>query len=267
MRQTGESGCGRITVRSLALRLPHGFRIDEHAHAWSQLVHAGSGVLTVLGEQGSWVVPPARAVWVPAGLRHAVETTGSARLRTLYLCPDFAVRLPAICAVIHVSGLLRELILRIVEMGMLRSAVESHDRLAQLVLDEIRSTSEAPLRLPIPVDPRARLVAERVQAEPAAQVSLAQLTHGVGASARTIERVFVRETGMTFGRWRQQARLLHALRSLASGASVTTAGLDAGYESVSAFIAMFRKSLGTTPGRYFGLVRKDAAAGVSHSQE
>ncbi|MBL8735634.1 MAG: helix-turn-helix transcriptional regulator [Planctomycetes bacterium] len=150
-----------------------------------------------------------------------------------------------------VSALLRELILATLEVGYLHERIPEQARLAGVLLDRVRVTDEVPLQLPWPSDPRARRVAERAQADLADGTPLAGLADGSGASVRTLERLFVRDTRMTFGRWRQQARLLQALRLLAAGESVTSAGLSVGFASTSAFVAMFRRALGKTPGRWF----------------
>jgi len=243
----------RILVRSLGLHLPSGHELPPHAHPWDQLVHATEGVMTVTVEAGSWVVPPARAVWIPAGLVHAVRTRGRVRMRTLYLRPDLADRVeaawPATCRVVAVSSLARELVLAILRIGMLLEGDAHHRRLVELLAHELRGTGEAPLELRTPLDPRARQVADAIRADPASTSTLAELAGHGGASPRTIERLFRRDTGLTFVGWRQRARALHALERLVTGDTVTEAALAAGYDSTSAFIAMFRRVLGTTPGR------------------
>ena len=249
-----------LAIRSLALRLPRGHCIGSHSHAWPQLIYATAGVMTVRASGGTWVVPPQRAVWVPAGSRHEIEITGRVAMRTLYLRPGIAAGLPRRCFVVNVSPLLRELVLHIVALGMLDEANPEHARLVGVVVDQITRTDAAPLELRLPVDPRARRIADRICASPARAAdgsdSLCALAQGSGASRRTLERIFVEQTGMSFGRWRQQVRLLHALRALADGSTVTQAGLDVGYESTSAFIAMFKRVLGTTPGRYYARVQE-----------
>ena len=240
-----------IAVRSLGLRLPPHHRIERHTHDWHQLVYATEGVMTVDTPVGSWVVPPHRAVWIPAGCEHTVRMTGVVRMRTVYLRPDLVDRVPAACCVIHVSSLLRELILETLRLGMLADDVPEHVRLAGVLVDQIAHTGEAPLRITRPTDARARVVAEQAQADLSTTPSIAQLARGSGASVRTVERLFLLETGMTFGRWLQHVKVHHALERLAAGESVTAAGHAVGYDSTSAFIAMFKRVLGTTPGNYF----------------
>jgi AraC-like DNA-binding protein len=240
-----------IAVRSLALRFASGHVVDEHAHPWGQMVYATEGVMTVTTPVGTWVVPPNRAAWVPAETVHSLRATDRVYLRTLYLRPDLSAALPRDCRVLAVSGLLRELVLATLAAGMLHERVPEQARLAGVLLDQIRLTDEVPLQLPWPKDLRARRVADLAASDLVDSSPLAVLAEGSGASVRTLERLFVRDTRMTFGRWRQQARLLHALRLLAAGDSVTSAGISVGFASTSAFVAMFRRALGKTPGRWF----------------
>lgn len=240
-----------IAVRSLGLHLPSGHHIEPHRHPWHQLEYATQGVMTVETAEGTWVVPPHRAVWVPAGLMHAVRMTGAVRMRTLYLRPGPEDGLARSGCVIYVTPLLRELILETMRLGMLRDDVPEHARLHAVLADQLRQTREASLRIRYPSDPRARRVAESAREDLSEARSLSELAEGCGASVRTIERLFVLETGMTFGRWLQRAKALHALERLAAGDSVTEAALATGYDSTSAFIAMFKRVLGTTPGAYF----------------
>src|SRR5262249_11398243 len=151
---------------------------------------------------------------------------------------------------INIPSLLRELILRISRIGVLdrRKPTEAH--LISVLLDELVSVSDVPLQLPMPRDPRARRLATALQAQPRDEGSVAALAEDAGASRRTMERLFLAETKMTVGEWRRRLRLLHGVRLLAGGESVTNAALDAGYASTSAFIAAFKRTFGVTPSRY-----------------
>ena len=240
-----------IVVRSASLRFPTGFRIAVHEHPWGQMVYATEGVMTVSTPAGSWVIPAHRAAWVPGRTRHEILTTGSVRMRTLYLRPDVAAQLPRLCSVLSVSPLLRELVLETLRLGMLHDDVDEERSLAQVLVAQIKATPEIPLDMAWPTDARARRVAEKAQKHLDKAMALDDLAQGSGASVRTLERLFLRETGLTFVRWRQQARLLEALRRLATGESVTSTAFCVGYRSTSAFVAMFRRALGVTPARYF----------------
>jgi AraC-like DNA-binding protein len=240
-----------LDIRSYAVELSTAHKIHKHSHDWHQLIYASRGVMTVNTSTGSWVVPSRRAVWVPAGIEHEVEMSASVSVRTLYLRTGLSDVLPKDCCVVNVSLLLRELILRTVEIGMLNRNVETHKHLIDVILDQFRTLPTIPLNLPMPADIRAVRVAEIVRQNPGGAKSLDHLAKKIGASKRTIERLFQTETEMTFGKWRQQLRMLHALRLLAAGETVTTAALEVGYDSTSAFISAFKTAVGTTPGRYY----------------
>jgi AraC-like DNA-binding protein len=153
------------------------------------------------------------------------------------------------CRVLSVTPLLRELILRVVDLVALDGRIDSHTRLLSVLLDEMSAAPLTPLLLPMPADPRAAAIARHVLEDPAAALGLAALARRYGAGRRTAERLFRRETGISFGLWQQKARMLTAVRLLAEGHSVTGAGMDAGYTSVSAFIAAFKRTFGCTPGK------------------
>lgn len=241
----------RFQIRTLALNLPNGHAIHSHFHEWHQLIYASRGVMTVNTTSGTWVVPSKRAVWVPAGIDHEIRMTGAVWMRTLYLSPKLKASLPGHCHVIDVSPLLRELILHTIDIGMLDRDVPGQRRLIGVIVDQLNSVAAVPLKLPMPSDSRALRIAEALRESPGDTTSLSHLSKQSGASKRTIERLFQTETEMSFGKWRQQLRLLHALRLLALGESVTGAALEVGYDSTSAFISAFKTVLGTTPGRYY----------------
>lgn len=238
-------------VVGAAADFEHGFRIPFHSHRRGQLVYAASGVMTVTTLEGTWVVPPERAVWVPGGVEHQIRMSGRVEMRTLYLSGAAVRELPPGCCVVAVSPLLRQLLLRVVAMPQPYPLGEAEERLVDVLLDEIEATPIAPLHLPRPSDPRVRRVADALLEAPEDDRGLSDWARTAGASPRTLERLFHRETAMSFGAWRRQLRLLSALERLASGESVTTVALALGYESTSAFIAMFRRNLGRTPGSYF----------------
>ena len=238
-------------IAAMAKDFPDGHRIAPHRHRRSQLVFAAEGVMVVSTTQGTWVVPPNRAVWMPAETEHSIRSWGNVAMRTLYIRADAAGPLPGKCCVIAVSPLLRELILRAVELPLLYDERGPAGRVMALILDEIRTLPELPLHLPWPADPRLRRLCEAIRGDPASERRLEDWAADVGASSRTLARLFRRETGMSFGAWRQQVRLVDALGRLATGQPVTTVALDLGYQSPSAFTSMFRRALGRAPTRYF----------------
>lgn len=228
-----------------------GHVVPPHFHDRDQLVYASQGVMTVLTSAGFWVVPTLRAVWIPAGVAHSISMTGRVTMRTLYFRPRLARALPRECCVVNVSALLRELIFHACSFQTLKRRIPRQRHLIDLISDELEAIQMVPLQLPHLSDPRARRIAEIVLAKPSSSLTLGQLSKGTGASKRTLERLFRDQTGMTFGKWRQQLRLMHAVRLLAGGAKVTHAALEAGYSTPSAFICMFKKVLGITPALYF----------------
>jgi AraC-like DNA-binding protein len=225
--------------------------IPKHSHPEDQLIFASAGVMTVRTKHGIWVVPPMRAVWIPADTTHSVATRGRVSMRTLYFAAKLVQPSNTKCFVMNVSPLLRELILHACKFHKLRRKDAVHRRIIEIIVDQLEGAHSIPLQLPHPTDARASRVVEALLADPGKQRTLEELCEECGASKRTIERLFLAETKMTFRQWRQQLRLLHAMQLLASGEKVTGAAMDAGYSSASAFIAMFRRQLGETPKRYF----------------
>jgi len=246
----------------LSAELEDGQVIPEHSHPEDQLLFASQGVMTVHTSQGVWVVPPLRAVWIPANTPHSVVISGTVSMRTLYVQPRLRPSLPKRCFVMSVSPLLKELILHACGFSRLHNRAPVERRVVEIIVDQLGAVETIPLQLSDPVDARARRVIEALAANPGDSRRLEKLCRGCGASKRTIQRLFLEETKMTFRRWRQQFRLLHAMQRLASGEKVIAAALEAGYNSTSAFISMFRKQLGTTPARYLQL----QSNGGKHSQ-
>ncbi len=237
-------------VRSLALTLRPGAHVGAHRHPWAQLVFAFSGVMRVSTDAETWLTPATKAIWLPAKVDHRIDIQGEVAMRTLYLAPERAVSLPIEPATLAVEPLLRELILHIVRLGMLAPRRPEHDRLAGVLVDLLGQARREDLSLPLPGDPRARTAALRLQHAPGEASDLARLAADSGASLRTLQRLFPRETGLTLTAWRQKARLIHAMARLASGDRVTTAALDSGYQNVGAFISAFSRQFGVTPGQY-----------------
>jgi AraC-like DNA-binding protein len=237
-------------VRSLALGFHAVAHIDWHAHGWGQLVFAASGVMWVETERTAWVVPPTRAIWIPAGLRHRIAFRGETALRTLYLGPTRAAALPGAAAALEVAPLLRELILHILRLGMLSPARPEQDRLAGVLADLLGAARAQDLWLPLPRDARARALADQIHARPEDPRDLADLARTAGASLRTLQRVFPRETGLALEAWRRKARLIYAVERLAAGDSVTDTAYACGYVSVGGLITAFSRQFGMTPGAW-----------------
>jgi AraC-like DNA-binding protein len=234
-------------IRCLAATYYGGYHIAPHRHVWGQLIYAAAGLMRVRAGGMLWIVPPARAVWVPAGAEHEIRALGDFAMRTLYFPAGMVAHLAGECCALDVPPLLRELVLELVERCPIDDADGPAMRLAAVALDRIAAARTLPLQLPLPRDPRALRLAETLREDPANKADLAELARAAGASPRTVQRLFLAETGLPFIQWRQRLRLLHGAAALGEGKSVTEAGLEAGYSGTSAFIAAFRKHFGATP--------------------
>ncbi|OED37981.1 hypothetical protein AB833_21625 [Chromatiales bacterium (ex Bugula neritina AB1)] len=235
-------------VTHLTPTYPAHHHVEKHQHERAQLLYAVQGLMVVTTDQGSWSVPPQQAVWIPPDLIHQVSMPCDVVMHSLYIRRDIAGEHFTDCRVVEVTPLLRELIARLVTIN--QNNTPQLERLMSVLLDEIKQLESPPLYLPAPQDSRLRSITETLTANPANDTELQQWAKTVGASSRTLSRLFERETGMSFSSWRQQLRLLTAIERLTSGQSVTTVALELGYQSPSAFIAMFRRTLGSPPGKY-----------------
>jgi AraC-like DNA-binding protein len=245
LRQTADP----LEIRGNASTFPPGSTLVYSVPGWDQLLHATTGVMSVETDLGTWVVPPHRALWLPDGVEYRAEMHGRVAVRALYLRTELAA-MPAEVRVVNVTPLVRELILTVVHDHRPLDRRDVRDaRFIEVIVDQLQELPQAPLRLPPPRDPRARALADLLATSPLA--TLDELSARAGASRRTLERLFVAETGMPIARWRRQLRLLQALQLLGAGHSVTEVAHEVGYATPSAFTAMFRAELGETPGQYF----------------
>ncbi|MEU3725102.1 helix-turn-helix transcriptional regulator [Streptomyces sp. NPDC031705] len=222
--------------------------IDPHRHDDHQIVYAGSGVLSVTTDAGTWVAPPTRALWIPAGTVHEHRAYG----RTDLHCVGLPTRHNPLSldapGVIAVGPLLRELILAYTRGA--EGPAPARRRMLGVLLDQLRVSPLQPLHLPAPADPRLAAVCALLHADPADPRGLAALGAHAGAGERTLSRLFRAELGMTFPQWRTQLRLHQALRLLAVGTPVTAVAHRCGWSSASAFIDVFRRAFGHTPGAH-----------------
>lgn len=221
---------------------------SRHSHFRAQLLYAQAGVLEVVTDHGAWTLPPQQAAWIPPGIEHEVHCPTAVEMRFLYVHPAACAGLPTTCVIIAVTPLLRELVVRASEQVPPLDARDA--RLGQVLLDELACYTPAPLHLPLPAEARIARVTEALRRDPADSRSLGEWAALAGTSERTLARLFEHELGMRFSDWRQRLRLQQAVTRLASGDSVTEVALDLGYQGPSAFIAMFKRAMGTTPARY-----------------
>jgi AraC-like DNA-binding protein len=226
-------------------------RIEQHAHRKHQLVYAVQGVMVVQTSGGHWVVPPTRAIWMPAGTVHWIRGVGTVRMRSLFVKPGISRALPRSLQVVGISPLLRELITAAAAVTGSYTANSRDGRLMRLILDELRGVPVLPLHLPQPAHERLRAICEHLERAADDRATLRDWAERLDVTAKTIQRSFVKETGMTFGQWRQQLRLLRALELLATGEKVVDVALQLGYESPSAFATMFKRQFGQTPSEFF----------------
>ncbi|MCF3120913.1 helix-turn-helix transcriptional regulator [Streptomyces arenae] len=228
--------------------LAPGERIDAHRHDDHQIVYAGSGVVAVTTDAGTWFAPGTRAIWVPAGCVHEHRAHGHLALHLVGLpaaTNPLGLRAPTVIAV---SPLLRELILARTRNP--DDTTPQGRRLRAVLLDQLRASPQQPVHLPTPADSRLAAVCDLLHRDPADSRGLAGLAAAAGAGERTLSRLFRRELGMTFPQWRTQLRLYHALRMLADGMPVTAVAHRCGWSSTSAFIDVFRRAYGSTPGTH-----------------
>ncbi|QEI09455.1 AraC family transcriptional regulator [Pigmentiphaga aceris] len=225
--------------------------MEPHSHTRHQLVYAVHGVMSVRTQTGYWVIPPSRGLWIPAGTTHAVRCIGEVHMRSLYVRQDAAPGLITMCCAVGISPLMRELIRAAAEVSHPYAPDSRDGRLMRLLLDELHALPVLPLHLPMPTDPRALRICKALEQQPDDPSTLADWAGRLAVDVKTIQRLFAAQTGMTFGRWRQQARLLRALELIASGEKIIDVALALGYESPGAFATMFRKQFGLAPSQFF----------------
>ncbi|RUX25927.1 AraC family transcriptional regulator [Mesorhizobium sp. M7A.F.Ca.US.011.01.1.1] len=235
--------------------------VPAHRHRKGQLVFALAGGVTCRVPSGLWMVPPHCGVWIPGGMEHSNVATANARIFFVYIEPG-AADLPERCCTLSISPLLRELIIE------LSDRVEDDgargELLIKILLTELPRMAVQQLHLPISSEPRLNRIAEALAQDPADRSTLADWANRVALSESSLARLVAKETGLSFGRWRQQLHLIVAIRELASGKSVQQVSGDLGYGSVTAFITMFKKALGKPPAKYLsGIAQNGGSAFVA----
>jgi AraC-like DNA-binding protein len=230
-----------------------------HAHKNGQLVVASRGSVMCRAPGGLWIVPPQGAVWIPGGVLHSNCVSDFGKVYVVFIDPT-ATKLPNSCCTFTISPLVRELIHRLATFPLLYPKEGPTSRLARVLLDELVQMSTEEMYLPISPDNRLQQLATSLLREPGDRSTLEEWAARYAMSERTLARLIVKQTGMTFGRWRQRLHILVALQRLSAGVSVQTVSLDLGYESPSAFITMFKKTMGKSPRRF--LTERARMAGV-----
>lgn len=233
---------------------------DAHRHARGQLFGTATGLLSVGTEHSQWVVPATHAVWIPPDASHSVRSHGPFSGWSVYVATDACATLPAEPCTLAMSALLRTAIARAATWHD-APLDDAQQRIAGVIVDEIRALPREPFGLPLPRDARLLRIAQALADDLADNRRLEAWADWAAIAPRTLSRRFVVETGFSFTEWRQRARLMRALEMLAAGTPVTRIALDLGYDNVSAFIAMFRRTFGVTPTRYFAARGADETSG------
>lgn len=244
-----------VPAMVVPINYPTDWHIERHAHKKSQLIYCISGVMTVETLHGQWVAPPNRGIWVPGGIEHEVVINQAAAMRTVFVAQNARANLPNQPFALAVTKLLRELVLSSVATNSTPDSAlfapgTPMAHITEVLLDQIVAQPASDLHLPYPSDRRLKPICMALTSNPADRRSLKDWAKVVGASDRTVERLFMAETGMTFHRWREQMRVLRSLTLLANGRAVKNVALELGFANPSTFITMFRKTMGITPGAY-----------------
>ena len=238
-------------VGSRATDYPSDWFIEPHHHAKHQLIYAIKGLMIVESGNECWTVPPSRGVWMPCGQVHAIRCVGDVKMRSVFVRTDAAAGLPLQSKAISISPLLRELIKASVGFTAPFAEDSREARVMRLILDEICVLPTLPLKLSQPSDKRLRVICSALHERPDDNATVADWGLYLGVDEKTIQRLFRKETGMTFGQWRQQARLMQALERIALGERIIDVAGALGYDSPSAFASMFKRQFGTTPSQFF----------------
>jgi AraC-like DNA-binding protein/mannose-6-phosphate isomerase-like protein (cupin superfamily) len=227
-----------------------GWEKEPHAHSQAQLMLSLRGLISCEIESGLWLVPSQHALWIPPGIPHSVRCVGAVELTCLFIDGGLIGGLPDQVRTLAITPLLRELILAVSRLPALYDETGPAAPLIQTMMNELAAAPVERQHMPLPTDRRLRKIADAWSADPAARATVGNWAAHVGMSERTLSRLVLHETGMPFGRWRQQFQIMMALEQLTRGVPVQVVATDLGYESPSAFISMFRKALGESPSRY-----------------
>jgi AraC-like DNA-binding protein len=227
-----------------------GLESEPHAHPESQLVYLVRGELICEASNAIWIVPPRSALWIPGSVTHRIRAKAPLEGYSLLVDPGAAPGLPRDCCAVSTTPLLRELLLRLATRPPLYDAEGPEARLVSVILDELSRVVVENHRLPMPNDARLRLLVDAMIANPASGATMKTWAKRIGVGERTLNRLLVAETGLSFGRWQRQLHVILAIQKMSRGATVQRVALDLGYESASSFVTMFRKALGTSPARH-----------------
>ncbi len=236
---------------ALPTEYPDGYFVPRHSHSRAQLLCASHGVVLVTTDAGRWMIPGDHAIWIPAGVEHAVEISGDVFMRSIYINADAVSGVPDHLHVVGLTDLMRCLIVDATNAER-KPEPGSRDALViELILHDLHTLPERPLGLPFPADPRLQKLCSAFVQNPSSRATIDDWADRMAMSRRSFTRHFQRQTGVSLSVWRQQACLFAAIPRLSEGEAVTSVALDLGYDSVSAFTTMFRRMLGVSPRHYF----------------
>ena len=237
-------------VTAMSLDQATGDYIEPHKHPRSQLLYASSGLMRAATVDGIWFIPPQRGLWIPANVVHDQLMLSPVKMRTVYIETSVDIKLGDRCRVIEVHTLLRELITALASEPIEYELEGRNALIVGLMLEEIIRSRIVPLEIPWPKDKRIVSICQAILKTPGTSLTMAHWADQAGASERTLIRLFLKETGLSYRHWMQQVRLASALTQLEQGGGIAEVSNDLGYASPSAFTAMFRRVLGETPTDY-----------------
>ncbi|NMG72830.1 AraC family transcriptional regulator [Parazoarcus communis] len=243
----------RLPVFGVAVRYPAGYVVPQHKHPYGHLIHADRGLLRVEAESGQWLVPPTAAVWLRSGVKHRLVVPVALQAHGLFVREDVCTSLPAADCVVHVSSLLRELIMALARDNDSATSSKRMRLLGALLIEELRTPPILPLHLPWPTDSadsRMQHVCQALLDNPGDTATAAGWANRLAMGDKTFHRRFLLATGMTFGKWRQQLRLMSSLTLLMQGMPITQVALASGYDSHSAYTTAFGKQFGQPPSAF-----------------
>lgn len=237
--------------------LPPRGKVIGHKHDWDQLIYAVSGLLEVNSIKGDHLIPSGQAIWIPANQLHSIATINGAKLRSVHLQKGLINQLDKDITVLKVNSLTRELISKASHFPFSEtinsSFTKQQTRLLNVLVDEITQLEQVPLCLPLSNDPLLLPILIWQQKAPDSNKTLQMWSQELGASTKTIARRFDSKLGINFTKWREQLRLHKAIQWLSENRSVTDVALSLGYDSLPAFIQMFKRQTGTTPGKFVNI--------------
>lgn len=244
-------------VTGVAIHYPQGHVVPMHHHRRGHLIYADSGLVQVEAPTGQWLVPPTSAVWLRPGVPHRLIIPVASQANGIFVREDMYMKLPTADCVVRVSGLARELISRLTDADSHDSTPRYTQLLGELLIEELRTTPHLPFHLPWPQDMQIQTVCQTLMRDPGDIATADDWAGKLAISGKTFHRRFLKSTGMTFGKWRQQLRLMSSLTLLVQGAPITQVALSSGYDSHSAYTTAFRKQFGQSPSAFMGDRRRN----------